>query len=179
MAIASCSAAPYNKSMTNTKEPSRHSRDIAAKLAESAEIWQAIDDAHRLPMPDAESALARIVQIVRDEQIRAVAGSLADEVDDHPDFSIVEVSPMGSPGRDPDLYYMVTAKLWGPCGDSGEIWGGRVSTWLGLQSIDGSLTCVGWDSADQWIDTTVDRRIGTTAAVALGERILAAAEVRS
>lgn len=175
MAIASCSAAPYNLLMTNSKEPSKHSRDLAAKLAADAEIWQAIEDAHRQSMSGAEDALARIVQLVRDEQLRAVAAVLAE--DDHPDFDVVGVDRCEVTGS--GEFFQVVARLWGPCGDTGEIWGGRVSTWLGLQAIDGSLTCVGWDSADQWVDPGVDRKIGTAAAVALGERILAAAEVRS
>lgn len=95
-------------------------------------------------------------------------------VDDHPDFSIVEVKAMGTSGRDGGDYYMITARLW-----SSESGLPMLSTWLGIEQIDGTLSCVGWDTADQWIDATADRVLGTEAAVALGQRILAAAEVRS
>lgn len=163
--------------------PSKTSRELAAALAADADVWRAIEDAHRSSMPSAEHALACLVQLVRDAQVSLVAGRVAESataIDGHPDFSIVEVRRVsgGSCARH-GQHFEVTARLWGPiAGPDPHLWGGRLTTWRGFQLGD-HLTCTGWDSADQWIDGTVERLIGTAAAVELGERILASAEARS
>lgn len=135
-----------------------------------------------------------------DERLRAILATDArcpadepigpDDDDDHPDFSIVEVMPVyRGDGSDVPSHYRVVARLFGPIAhlvstnpvdDSRKTWGGLLTTWLGLYTPDGAgcaLTSDGWESADQWINATVDRELGTAAAVELGKRILAAAVV--
>jgi len=92
------------------------------------------------------------------------------------DFQIVEVIPcMSGTGRDSPDYYKVYARIYGVASDRGQLSG--LTEWLGFPTIDGHLTCTGWDYADQWTDAHAERVLGTKSAVELGERILAAAVV--
>lgn len=104
--------------------------------------------------------------------------------DDRLDFSVVSVEPVCGRGSDVPDHYCVTARLHGPIpgrenlnpiDDARKTWGGALTTWLGVQQIDGSLGCTGWVDATQWVDPAAERVLGVKAAIELGERILAAA----
>lgn len=89
------------------------------------------------------------------------------------EISITAVEPVCERGSDVPGYYRVTARVWGLEHEGGMI--RSHTTWLGIQQIDGSLGCTGWVDATQWVDPMCERVLGVKAAVALGERILAAA----
>lgn len=91
------------------------------------------------------------------------------------DFTVLDVEPVCERGSDVPGYYRVTARLHGVESDRGVLARGTVTTWLGVQQIDGSLGCTGWVDATQWVDPAAERVLGVKAAVELGERILAAA----
>lgn len=103
---------------------------------------------------------------------------------EHDDFTVLDVEPVCERGSDTAGYYRVTARLWGtipgrehlaPIDASRKTWDGALTTWLGIQQINGSLSCIGWVDATQWVDAAAERVLGVKAAVELGERILAAA----
>lgn len=94
-------------------------------------------------------------------------------MNEHDEFTVTDVEPICERGSDVPGYYRVTARVHAAESDRGVLCG--VTTWLGIQQIDGSLSCAGWVDATQWVDAAAERVLGAKAAVSLGERILAAA----